>query len=452
MTASLKFHQILAPVAVALALACGGGGGSKTSTAAGGTVTVLPPQFDGDAYWVAYQDGSGPWKVVGPSNGKYTFTVTDPAGRYGMALIDEEPGSPTPAYVDGQVHYFTLAEVSQIDYSSFRLLTSAVVTGSVSGLQAADTARVHVRTRAANVAAGGSSYNFLAFSGTHNLAAIRQAGGGAADRLVVLRNISLPSSVPPIDFASQGFALTPQSATATGEDSGDSVVTYANWLTPNTSTNLAIATGNALAFNALPAANHQADETHFIGARATQSATGKTCLAGRYTKSPVGVAITLPAKINSPVFGTAVTTPYYRPTLSWSPIAGSLASDVFAADTTNHIYWSATFSAGWLAGNTATSYTFPDFSGLAGWNNAWGFAYGSSLSWSFANRWTSSPDAPFFVNIARSHPEGERFWRSYMNLSTTATLAPQTISPAGSERKDGHPGRRPRRGDDSESH
>jgi len=425
-----RILSLLGSTALALALACGGGGGSKApatsggGSGSGGTVTVLPPVLPGDIFWVAYQDGNGPWKVANASGGQYTFTVTDPSGRYGLAFVDVVPGPSAPSDVFASLYYFTRSEVSQLDFSSIQILSSATVSGNVTGLAPSDTGTVKVRSRTASLPAGAVGYNFTAWGGSQDVVAIRKAGGLTPDRLIVSRNLTITPGgwLPTLDFATQGYALVPQTASAMGGDAGDAITTYANWIAPKTSISLGAASGTTLAFNALPAANHLSDETHFIGAQALQSGTTKGCLAGKYTKSPIGVVNTVPAKVATPLFGTAITSPYYRPTISWAPFPGALLSWIYAQDYTNYIFWDASFSAGWLAGNTASSYTLPDFSGLAGWDNAWGLRPGSTLDWRFQNSWTSSPNAAFYLGTPGTHPEGESYWRSWMTLSLPATM------------------------------
>ncbi|HJV89211.1 MAG TPA: hypothetical protein VJ623_02815 [Holophagaceae bacterium] len=427
MSASIRSLRLFASASLALGLACGGGGGSHAPAPQNGPVTLIQPHYEGDSYWLAVQDGDGPWQVLDAVDGRYTFTVTNPSGRYAVALVDV---TPSPFMAWSQMFHLTRAEADTIDLSTLSYPTPVWVYGSVFGLQGNDIAAIKAHAGSTSITGPATTYSMNATAGTQDLVAVRRPFGTySADRLAVVRNLTLTDgALPELNFDTQGIVLTPATAATTGGDVGDSVDTYVNWVSPTTSITLNGVSGGApLSFNAVPASNLQPQELHFVGGQASQSATQKYARSGIYTKSPNQASNALKPKINAPTFGTALTSPYYRPTLSWTPLGGSQSSDIYVSDRTNAIYWNVHFSAGWLAGAHGSAFTFPDFSALAGWSNTWAFTPGNTLSWTFQNRATTVPTPAFYLDMVRPHPEGERVWWSWMNLSATATLAPQRV-------------------------
>lgn len=421
----LPIHWSLAGLTL-LSLACGGSGSSssnsKESASQAGSVTVIPPSISSSNYWVAYQDDDGPWQVAAPSGSSYTFNVTNAAGRYGVVLVDE-----ASALVYGSILHLTRKEASRVDFSNQVAYATTTDSGSVAGLSSADTGTVMLRRRGWQLPAGATSYSLSRVPPVaSDLLAIRKAGGGPADRMVTLRNYSHTGpSIPGIDF-NQGWSLSPQSLSVGGTlDSGETLTTYASWITPTTSIMLASASGSALAFNAVPPAYQAAGEIHAAGGYAANYTTGTRRYAVAYSKSAQGISLTLPPQANVPSFGSAGTTPYFRPTLSWRPLPNTLNTYIWADDTTsNNMQWDFSVSAGWLAGNAAPTYTFPDLTALQGWKNTWGFVPGHTLSWSYSNRWSSAPDQGFYTLGVRSFAEGSTYWSSYVTGSLTASAAP----------------------------
>jgi hypothetical protein len=426
-----RLKSILTLAGFSLLLACGGGsssgnGGSTPSLA--GSVTVTPPNYTGYNFWVACQDGDGPWTLATASSGSYTFNVANSAGRYGVVLVAELPnfsGGTIPNYVSGSIYHLTRAEVTRVDLSGLLSYSTASVSGLVSGTTGTDTVSLKIREMTQTLLAGTSNYTFNAPMGQANLLAIRRPNGGMiADRLIVSRKqtISGPGTLPTLDFNS-GWTLLPQASSASGAVSGETVTSFVNWITPTTFITLATTSTSTLAFNAVPVGNQEAEDFHVVGARA-DSASGWYRLAGYYSKPASGFAITLPPAVTAPALGSAGSSPYYRPTLTWAPLPGTQVMMLTARDTTSPVQWMLTVSAGWLAGKAAPSYSFPDLSTLAGWKNAWGFTPGHTISWNYTNRWTSTVDPGFFTGVPRSFKEGISYW--YSAAVGTAVAAPST--------------------------
>jgi hypothetical protein len=85
-------------------------------------------------------------------------------------------------------------------------------------------------------------------------------------------------------------------------------------------------------------------------------------------------------------------------------------------------------SKGWL-GNTGTpSFTFPNFSGLPGWKDAWGPPYGRDLSWQLGSRQTSYADPGFYIQWIRAFVAGNTAWESGANGGLNVALGGDVIA------------------------
>jgi hypothetical protein len=429
----LKLAIIMAVLCISVA--CGGhssAGKEGTAPSLAGSVTVTPPNYTQANFWVAYQDGDNPWHVATASGGAYTFNVTNSAGRYGVAVVASS--GTTTTSVNGWIYQMTRADAAQVDLSSLNSYTLASVSGLVSGTSGTDTVSLKIRGSSQTLLAGTSSYTFNAPIGQANLIAARKPNGGTiADCLIVNRNqtISGPATLPALDF-NTGWPLIPQTSSVSGAVSGETVTSFVNWVTPTTFVTLATGSVSTLTFNAVPVANQQAEDFHVVGARA-DSASGWYRLAGHYSKPASGFAVALPSAVNAPTFGFTGSTPYFRPTLAWTPLPGTQVTVLSAYDATNTagwVQWSLTVSTAWLAGKTAPTYAFPDFANLAGWQNAWGFTSGDRINWNYTDRWTSSVDPGFFTGAPRPFKEGASYWYSAaVGTTTAAPSAPLVQSP-----------------------
>jgi Immunoglobulin I-set domain len=84
-----------------------------------GTLTVHARTVAGNpgAQFIAFQDGDRPWEAGPPASGDtFTFSVSDPAGRYGVAVVDVvfDPSSGV-TYHAGVLVQATLAETDTVD-------------------------------------------------------------------------------------------------------------------------------------------------------------------------------------------------------------------------------------------------------------------------------------------------------------------------------------------------
>ncbi len=451
MSLSTCFRPSLAGVALILTLACGGGGGGGSASAtvqpgggSAGTVTVLPPQFAGLSNWVAYQDGSGPWTVATPSGGQYTFTVTDPAGRYGLAVVSSDTATGTPSSMIGSIYHLTRTEASLVDLSNRKVYSTASLSGTLAGTVSGDTVLVRMRGKSTTLASGTTAFSFGAPQGQADLIAVRKPGGGTAEAVLVARDVPVLASGSAIalDFAT-GWVLQPRSASLSGALlPNESSLIGVSYLTPTTSASLASASGNALSFNAVPAANLAPGDFHVITGQALDAVTGASRRAGVYSKAATAGSLTLPPPTPVPTFGAAGGAPYARPQLSWAPLAGTKQTYWFAYDTSTYASWDLTLSSGWLAGNAAPTYTFPAFTSLAGWNNGWGFTPGATLAWSYYNLSLSTPDPGWYTGGPRTYQDGATFWISMAqgtavaadvlpgrSMKVLASGAPRTVPP-----------------------
>jgi hypothetical protein len=418
----------MASLGLLVALACGGGGGNgakpspePTPEPTNKVTLILPPPASGTggSYWVACQDGQGAWKVLtgvpsGPTTTTYSFLVGDLSGRYGLAVVDIYPlGGGAYGYY-GMLEHFTLSEVRTLDYSTLGPVSTASVSGTVSGLTSADGARIATGSYTKTLNPGVTGSLLSAAVGNADFLAARLPGMGPADALVVRRGYPVPASGgTSVGFHfPDGWALVPQTCTVTGLTLSESLTLSAEWRTPTTPIKLAEATASPMAFNAVPSNYMQSGDLHVLTATAKDSTALTYRYAMAYRLSASGLNLSLPQACPVPTFGAGSGSAYYRPTLSWTTLEGAQVHDLLIGDAYELLDWSIHFSKGWLGVFTSPSYTFPDFSSLSGWSSAWGLPFGRDLYWNFSQRQTTHADPGFFFDGPRSFLADHSAWES----------------------------------------
>lgn len=420
-------------------LACGGGGGTSPATppspVPANTVSAIlpfPPAATGGTYWVAYQDGQGPWKVLtgqpGGATTTYTFRVEDPAGRYGLAVVSDYPvgGATNGSY--GMLEHFTLAEIRTLDYTPWAPTAKVSVNGTVSGLAPADGARVSTGRTTKNLNPGATGALLSASPGSTDFLAARLPGMGPADAVVALRGtpVSATEAVNLSFNFGTGWVLEPQSLTATGATAAETLALQVDWVIPSTTLKLASGSASPLAFNAVPTQRLLSGELHALSATA-QNATAATLRTARaYSQSGATINLTLPTASAPMTLGPANGGAYYRPTATWTALPGALVHDLAFGDVYATLDWDVRVSSGWLGAGGTPSYTFPDFTGLSGWKSAWGLPFGRDLYWNLGERQTTYADPGFYFQGPRAYKAGTTAWEtlSYGGVNVTPGSAP----------------------------
>lgn len=404
-------------------LGCGGGGGGSTPAPVPEptnkvTVSLPPPsRVGGGSWWVACQDGQGIWKVLtgvpsGPNTTTYSFQVSDPGGRYGLAVVDVYPVGGGNGSL-GLLHQATLAEGRALDYSTLGPVATALVQGSLAGVLPADGGRISSGSTTKTLNAGSTVTTLTAKVGATDFVAARLPGMGTADSLVVRRGYPVSGTDPvsiTFDFAT-GWPLVAQSLAATGVAGGESLTLQADWATPGTSIKLAEGSVSPLSFKAAPVDRMQPGDLHALRASAHDSTGWTYRHAMAYSLSAANISLALPPSPPIPSFGTAAGTAlYYRPVATWTALAGAMVHDFLFGDPSAYLDWEIHLSKGWLGNGTALTYTFPDFAGAPGWNSAWGLPFGRDLHWHLGQRQTSYVDPGFYFAAPRAYVVGQTAW------------------------------------------
>ena len=410
-----------------LALGCGGGSSSHSNdVGTTGVVTVIPPTTLNDNFWMAYQDGDGPWQVAEPRQGTFTFSVKDPAGRFGVVLVEETPdpsGGSVPSKVLGRIFQLTRQEVARIDLSNLSQFGTSNVTGNVVASVGTDVISLQMRDSARILPLGATSFAFNAPMGQADLMALRQPNGGLPDRLFMVRNqtITGPGNLPTLDF-NQAWPLLLQAAHVTGIAPDETIATSVKWITPTTS--ISLCSGGLSNWNpnlpfdiVVPAIQTPIqDPGDFYEVTVhVSNIMRKHRLAGGYSKTAAGMTIPLPPAVTDPSFGIIPGSPYYRPVFAWAPLSGTLRTQWLVQASSSMKSWDVSISAGWLAGNSTSNptYPFPDFSTLSGWKNTWGISHGDWFQWYYYNHGSTSPDPGWYTGGTRAYANGALFWSSW---------------------------------------
>ena len=228
-------------------------------------MTVTLPDATGQSFWMAYQDGGGAWQTLQALPGPMTFNITDSRGHYGVAVVSYDSHG-----IDGDIYHFTRSEVTALDLPRRSSLGIPSVRGILSGVAAADTSPVSSSSHAIRLAAGATSYYLRAPSTSTDLIAVRNPEGGAADRLVVTRDFILngATTLPTFDFSTQGIQLAPTFISQSGSAPGESLLTYAKWMTRSgASVVLGHSYTNSAALNTVPGPHGRRGFPHGRGQR-----------------------------------------------------------------------------------------------------------------------------------------------------------------------------------------
>lgn len=443
-----RVGAVFTAVAALLLVACGGGGsggvegsGSGSIPSPGtppapashaGPVTVAVRALPERQYWLAYQDGDGTWALARKTDSGFSFDVTDKDGKYAVVLVDE-PATPNDiGYGGPQIlgFHFTRAEVPLIDISA---LTPQPASVHYSIVGAPPNPAEH--TCAASVGTAiqmlpscvASGFRATVGQGTGDAFLASLDSTGMVDSLIAKRDQSFTSALNlSFNFADAVNLGPMQTAQVAPEDQlawGESYSLSAQLVAPNGRVRLNIDGGKrSLSYRPLPESLQRPSDFYLIGATAAldQGGTLATRASSYRSKSGLGQTIKLPSHVSPITFGLASGATAARPVLSWSPMDGSLMSNVHAqSDDLEKPAWDLSFSAGWIKGSKRVSYSFPDLSAL-GWKSSWYLARPSQVKLTYAERYTSNADKRFYLYQSREKYADETAWNA--ELTTTVNL------------------------------
>lgn len=347
-----------------------------------------PAQAD----FVAFQDGDGAWQAAQGSGGVYQMNVSDPGGRYGLAIAYTEVGHGTGSSSHVQIFHATVQEVAEIrwDAGDPPATSTVTVSGTVTG-PAGNYAMIAMR-QAQTSAFAGATYSLSVAPGVHDLAAALFPGFDKAERLVLRRGVQVAADTT-IDISfDSAEAFAPVSFTAGVEGGagtfGGAVLSFttAGGTTVPLVQLFETDLGN-LQLGGVPASKQQEGDIHNL----TVFSYGERRTAIRYFKQPNNLTVTLPPPFGDVSVTSAGETPYLRLTAQWQPYQDAQGYYMIFTSETPQVSgrsrqvtttaWSVNLSSGWIGGGS--SYTLPDLSGVPGWDNKWGLVLvpGGWVSW-----------------------------------------------------------------------
>ncbi len=378
-------------------------------TPGGGTVLVRTTRggVPANADFVAFQDGNGAWQVAQGTGGQYTLNVTDNEGRYGLAIACVVNGE-----VNVSIAHATTNELTEINHEcGVPSQNRVTVSGTVSGLGSDEGANISMDEDFGFAYSANPNYSFQVPPGTYDLIATRgPTATQSINKVFIRRNMAVTGDTTiNIDFNSAD-AFDPETHTAvisgvaSGEEFGGEVMFLSDGKTFAWMGGGMEMVSNTFQFASIPTNRQVGNDIHGLDASAFANSTQRSVM--RFFKAPMDINVTLPDPFTSPDVTTAATSPYARFTANWSSYPGAQAYVLEfggeqvvkgrrtllrpVAIPSNRprpnrsrqivgLFWSVGLSVGWLGANS--TYTLPDFSGLSGWNNAWGFPAGGPVPW-----------------------------------------------------------------------
>ncbi len=342
--------------------------------------------------WVALQDGSAaaPWTVVTPVANVYHFTIAQSTG--GVAYVHLGNGTSTL-----NIYHLALSETGLYPHTFCPAIPPGItVNGTAANLATNFVGTINFGGATKTVLADGAFQITGAKSGVNDVVAyMKPAGGvGTADRGFINRGLNPGDngSLGTVDFTgANSFAAISSGATVSGGVGGETLSQAMRYYTgtgANACTGASLYgglqfTGSSFTVYGVPAANQVATDFHSIFLSVTNGTATSRQLQEDFqgltarTASP----FVLPSLLPTPTMATA-TAPYKRLDLSvtLAPEFNSSASVIQVDQTTpgRDIFLSLT--PGYINGGTA-AFLVPDFSALAGWNNAWAPAGADQIQW-----------------------------------------------------------------------
>lgn len=369
--------------------------------------------------FVAVQDGgpSAPWQVITPVGTVYQFTFHQ--STLGAAWVTLGSGGASAL----NIYHFTLAQLV-LNGPGFCAPPAGGITvnGTVVHLNSGFIGLLNFGGAFSSVTSNLPFQLDHASAGVNDLVAYMHPlpSGGAADRGFISRGLNPGNggSVGTVDFTgANSFAPAAANGSISGVAVGETVtegMAYYTGTGANACTRASLylnspVTGSTFIGYGVPPANQVATDFHSIGIFALGSGffpTGRGVQEDFHTfATRMTTPFALPSVIPAPVI-TSVLTPYKQLNMTVTPPAdlnavfSMLQTDQAAPGKTVFVNLSGQYIAG-----GAAAFTVPDFSALAGWDNAWAPAGGDVLSWTLSGTGsvgTPCTDGHRFVQSSRT--------------------------------------------------
>lgn len=375
---------------LAVTVQTGGGGGGS------GAVVWQFCDTQRIPLWFAWQDGtSGAWtRVVAGPNQTYPFSLSQNVGA--VAYVQTQAGVAASLII---------LRSSRTELQSLALaecLTNPArktINGTVTGLSAGQLAGVAVGSATAFISPPATSFTLNNVSNiTTDLLAARATVNATTfattpDRFVLRRSINPPAggTLPVVDFAS-AEAFAPASAQYTIENTGGEQLSSSIGLFTNNgpvgffSFNDPLATGNTRTVYGLPAARTQGGDLHQVQFIAVAASGVSSRQILQYNRDITARTLTLGPVVNAPQLSTAASAPYARIRAigTWQAEYGDGFGVGFSQNEGGGRIWSVQTSRAYAGTGPSYSVELPDFSGVAGFNLAWGLQSGLATQWSLS--------------------------------------------------------------------
>jgi hypothetical protein len=360
----------------------GAGPGNVTVDFSGCTVANQP-------VWLAAQDGTGPWIVITPVANVYTFSIT--SGKGGMAYVVEDGAGNTTLFVQ----YLTQAEFTS--GRSFCTPAGKTITGTVAGIGATDLAQISLGG-ATTTASTLTSLNFTlagVADGNQDLVGFTHDVGGINPDSAIIRrdqNIADGGSVGTMNFGTEGFEATTATMTGVGLVGGETATQTMNYrmgsacvLAPLYS---GVPAGASFQASGIPSGQQRVDDFHGMQFVATTPGSGSRLVTQWFhTMGPQ--TLTLGAAMPIPTI-TQLAGTYLRLQAVYMLPSDYQTQTFFAYSRSSNVV-SIIASFGYLGGSAITL-GLDNFSGLAGWNDAFAPSIGTAVWFtSGLGRSTASP-------------------------------------------------------------
>jgi hypothetical protein len=362
----------------------GGGGGNVMvdfSSCGAGSLAV----------WLAYQDGrSGAWTPVTGVGNVYGFSIASTVAGVAWVVL------PSATQSEVNVLYASQAQLTSGPVVVCPPSATKTVNGTAAGLLTGDFAYISLGGGTAFVTTSPFQITRVA-DGAQDLVAFRRSFAGTTpDRAIIRRNLTVANngSLEPIDFGS-AEAFAPDSATITvsGLGAGETLMTSMNYQVAMCETAPlylgAQAPAGSTSFTAagIPAAWQLATDFHGLSVQARSGTTTLAALRNvtEYFHALANRTVALPPAMPTPTI-TSLAGPYLRLqavyTLPAEYLGATGTSFHYQTPSTVSPVRSVMLSASpAYLGGAATTLALPDFSGVAGWNNSWAAASGTSVEW-----------------------------------------------------------------------
>lgn len=373
--------------------------------------------------WFAYQNEGFAWQQVTPSGATVTFAASDVLGvAYAFAA-----GSASVVFV----LYVSRGELEALDDIDCR--GTRDYTGSVSGLTTGQSGLVIMGSAAALAPAATGTYQLsdvadrpLDLVATRGI--VTQNAYIAPDRIIIRRGLDLPtnSAIPALDFtAAEAFAPGAVTLTMAGAVEGE-VFAFQSALLTATNTygtiQIASTTGTTATLNLVPPEESAADDLHqfFIQAFQPDFSSGHSVID--YSQDSGDRTATLGPPLETPSASTLAETPYarLRGTLPSQSEYATLAQFEFAQQSlsgSRSVVLAVT--AAYLgAPPPAWDLVIPDFTGTAGFNQAWMLAPDVAVTQMLAEAFSGRGELLF-----GSPPTAGEGYRHAFRVIATSTAA-----------------------------